>query len=62
MHCFGLGADHDAELLLGVADACDGCYNYLPSQKDIRFAFADMLGGVLSCVARDITVRAFPLT
>lgn len=59
IHCFGFGDGHDAELLQGIADACDGQYSYLRTAQEIPAAFADILGGLLSSCAKDIEVRLF---
>eukprot|EP01060_Flectonema_neradi_P021561 TRINITY_DN2928_c0_g1_i1.p1 TRINITY_DN2928_c0_g1~~TRINITY_DN2928_c0_g1_i1.p1 ORF type:complete len:385 (+),score=85.26 TRINITY_DN2928_c0_g1_i1:126-1157(+) len=56
IYTFGLGADHDANLLRNVAEAGDGFYYYLSNINDIGPAFAECLGGLTSTVATNITV------
>jgi|APGre2960657404_1045060.scaffolds.fasta_scaffold42501_1 hypothetical protein len=60
VHAFGFGDAHDAALLQGIADWRNGQYAYLARTEDIPSAFADVFGGMLSCVAKDLAVRLAP--
>jgi hypothetical protein len=54
LHTFGYGSDHDSELLREVATAGQGSYYYVEGVDDIRGAFGDCLGGLLSVVAQNL--------
>lgn len=51
---FGLGQDHNAQMLFSLADAGTGCYYYVDTALAIAPSFADCLGGMLSVVAQDV--------
>lgn len=53
---FGLGTDHNAQMLFSLADAGTGCYYYIDTAQAIAPSFADCLGGMLSVAAQDVTV------
>jgi len=53
---FGLGVEHNAQMLFSLADAGTGCYYYVDSARAIAPSFADCLGGMLSVVAQDVTL------
>jgi len=57
LNTFGYGSDHDPNLLKGIADAGNGVYYFIKSNKDVPEAFADCLGGLLSVVAQNITLK-----
>eukprot|EP01119_Soliformovum_irregulare_P023282 TRINITY_DN8112_c0_g1_i3.p1 TRINITY_DN8112_c0_g1~~TRINITY_DN8112_c0_g1_i3.p1 ORF type:complete len:459 (+),score=96.12 TRINITY_DN8112_c0_g1_i3:85-1377(+) len=57
INTFGYGADHDPNLLKGLADAATGVYYYVAKNKDIPEAFADCLGGLVSVTAQNISVK-----
>jgi len=60
VHTFGYGADHDSGLLRSIASSGNGSYYYVEGVDDIRSAFGDCLGGLLSVVAQNLklTVEA----
>merc|ERR1719254_251947 len=45
---FGFGADHNADLLQGLAEVGSGIYSYVDSEDRIGEAFGEALGGLLS--------------
>merc|ERR1719389_559411 len=51
---FGLGTDHNAQMLFSLSDAGTGCYYYVDTAQAIAPSFADCLGGLLSVVAQDV--------
>jgi len=53
---FGLGKDHNAQMLFSLSDAGTGCYYYVNTAQDIAPSFADCLGGMLSIVAQDVSL------
>jgi hypothetical protein len=53
---FGLGTDHNAQMLFSLSDAGTGCYYYVDSAQAIAPSFADCLGGMLSVAAQDVTL------
>eukprot|EP00667_Euglena_gracilis_P003906 EG_transcript_3920 len=57
---FGFGLDHDAQLLKDVADAGHGMYYFVEDEGAIAWAFADCLGGLMSVMAKGITLTATP--
>jgi len=54
IHTFGYGSNHNSDLLRAIATAGNGSYYYVEGVDDIRNAFGDCLGGVLSVVAQNI--------
>ena len=60
LHTFGYGSNHNSDLLRAIATAGSGSYYYVEGVDDIRSAFGDCLGGVLSVVAQnlELTIEA----
>lgn len=60
LHTFGYGSNHNADLLRAIATAGNGSYYFVEGVDDIRGAFGDCLGGVLSVVAQnlELTIEA----
>lgn len=57
LHCFGVGTDHDSNLLQNMADTTPGgTYYFIEKDADIGTAFGDALGGILSVVAQSVVV------
>eukprot|EP00164_Ancoracysta_twista_P000122 GFYU01000178.1.p1 GENE.GFYU01000178.1~~GFYU01000178.1.p1 ORF type:complete len:554 (+),score=227.01 GFYU01000178.1:55-1662(+) len=54
---FGFGTDHSEELLQAVAQAGGGMYYFVDSPESIPTAFGDCLGGLLSVVAQNISIK-----
>ena len=57
VYTFGFGADHNPEILRGIAESGDGMYYFIRTAEDIPESFADALGGLLSTVAQNVTLR-----
>jgi Mg-chelatase subunit ChlD len=57
LHTFGYGSDHDSDLLRKIATAGNGSYYFVEGVDDIRSAFGDCLGGMLSVVAQNLEVE-----
>ena len=56
VYTFGYGNDHDAAMLKGIATATEGMYYYIENEDKIADSFADVLGGLFSVVAQNITI------
>ena len=59
--CVGYGRDHQASLLQKIAIEGGGCYNIVTSPEHVGPVFGEILGGLLSCVAQNVTIE-FPST
>lgn len=59
INTFGFGADHDANLLHHLANRTGGAFTYIERPEQINDAFAAMVGGLSSCITRDmrLTIR-----
>jgi hypothetical protein len=55
---FGYGADHNADMLTKLA-AGGGLFYSILRPEDVALSFGDCLGGLLSVVANDITLRVW---
>jgi len=56
----GFGASHNEDLLLSLSRATLGQYYFLKDPEAIPAAFADCLGGLVSVVAQNATLRLQP--
>lgn len=54
----GFGNDHDPELLQSMANAGGGNYYYIENADQISSAFAQELGGLISCFAQNVKIEA----
>eukprot|EP00698_Gefionella_okellyi_P024946 TRINITY_DN8977_c0_g1_i1.p1 TRINITY_DN8977_c0_g1~~TRINITY_DN8977_c0_g1_i1.p1 ORF type:complete len:647 (+),score=120.23 TRINITY_DN8977_c0_g1_i1:759-2699(+) len=54
---FGFGSDHDARVLAKIAERAQGTFCFIERVETVGQAFANCLGGLLSVVAQDITLR-----
>eukprot|EP00966_Prymnesium_polylepis_P123270 2849962-Prymnesium_polylepis.1 len=54
---FGLGSSHDEDLLRALAEPHNGLFYFLGTADSIPPAFADCLGGLISVVAQNATLR-----
>lgn len=52
----GFGEQHNAQMLFSIADAGTGCYSFVSMPAAIGPCFADILGGMLSIAAQDVTL------
>lgn len=57
---FGFGTDHNPELLQSMAKAGDGNFYFIENPDSINTAFAQELGGLLTCYAQNISLRVEP--
>jgi hypothetical protein len=57
MNCIAYGHDHNAELLKGVAEDCQGSYSIVNSIEDTALAFGDAIGGLLSCAFQNVIIE-----
>jgi len=57
---FGFGTDHDPELLQSMAKAGDGNFYFIENADAINTAFAQELGGLLTCYAQNICLKITP--
>jgi len=57
VHTFGYGSDHQSELLRAISETGSGSYYFVQNNEDIRAAFGDCLGGVLSVVAQNLVLE-----
>ncbi|CAF3222183.1 unnamed protein product [Rotaria sp. Silwood2] len=57
-HTFGYGSDHEAALLVQLAEqGNDGTFTYIDKHEAVGPAFAMTLAGLLTCVAQNIRVN-----
>jgi len=56
----GYGTDHEAQLLRNIALEGGGSYNIITNEENVGDVFAEVLGGLVSCVAQNIEI-VFPL-
>jgi len=54
---FGFGADHTESMLRNLSEQTNGLYYYVAKSEDIGSSFADCLGGLVSVVAQNATLR-----
>jgi Ca-activated chloride channel family protein len=54
----GFGTDHDPELMQSMAQAGGGNYYYIENADQINSAFAQELGGLVTCFAQNIKIEA----
>ena len=55
----GYGIDHEAQLLRNIALEGGGSYNIITSEEHVGGVFAEVIGGLVSCVAQNIEI-VFP--
>jgi hypothetical protein len=57
-HTFGYGLDHNAALLSGLAEqGHQGTFTYIDQVDAIGLAFATALGGLFTCIAKQLRVK-----
>ena len=57
---FGFGTDHNPDLLLSMAKAGDGNFYFIANPDSVNAAFAQELGGLLTCYAQNISLKVEP--
>lgn len=56
---YGMGADLDTPLLVSIADATGGTYNYIPDGSMVGTVFIHLMANLMSIIHTDLTVQ-FP--
>ena len=57
LYCFGVGADHDASLLQFLSELTRTPYTFLENSEAQTAAFAGLVGGLSSVVAKHVELR-----
>lgn len=57
IHCVAYGADHNENLMRGIAEDNHGSYNVVNSIEDTAVAFGETLGGLLSCAFQNVVIE-----
>ena len=57
IHSFGFGAGHDEDLMTNIANERDGAFYFIKELATLDEAFCNALGGIISLVANEVTVR-----
>jgi Mg-chelatase subunit ChlD len=57
VHCVAYGADHNENLMRGIAEDSSGSYNVVNTIEDTAVAFGETLGGLLSCAFQNVVVE-----
>ncbi|CAN8244350.1 unnamed protein product [Cochlearia groenlandica] len=57
VHAFGFGADHDASLMHSISENSGGTFSFIESETVIQDAFAQCIGGLLSVVVQELSVK-----
>lgn len=57
VHAFGFGADHDASSMHSISEISGGTFSFIETEGVIQDAFAQCIGGLLSVVVKDLSVR-----
>ena len=59
-HCLGFGVDHDAKFLRTLSDSMSGMYYFIERTEQIKSAFAECLGSLLSIISNDVKLIITP--
>ena len=57
IYTFGLGIDHNSDLLKNISNSTNSNYYYLENKDMIATAFGDCLGGLLSVVVQNLEIN-----
>ncbi|KAI6649334.1 hypothetical protein LOD99_11700 [Oopsacas minuta] len=57
VYTFGYGSDHNATMLKDISQAANGVYFFIDTNEKIPESFADCLGGLLSTVGQNISLK-----
>ena len=60
VNTFGFGANHNEQLLKGIAEVGNGLYFYIENKEVLGDAFIDCIGGLLSVVGQDLSLSLSP--
>ncbi|KAM0933936.1 putative chromatin regulator PHD family [Dioscorea sansibarensis] len=56
VHAFGIGEDHDANILHLISETSGGTFSFIETEGVLQHAFAQCIGGLLSVVVQDMTL------
>ncbi|XP_010535611.1 PREDICTED: uncharacterized protein LOC104810864 isoform X2 [Tarenaya hassleriana] len=57
VHAFGFGADHDASNMHSISENSGGTFSFIETETVIQDAFAQCIGGLLSVVVQELSVK-----
>ena len=57
IHSFGFGADFDEELMAKISKVKNGTFYFVKELRSLDEAFSNALGGILSVVAKDVSIK-----
>jgi hypothetical protein len=57
IHSFGFGTDHDEDLMTKICQMKEGSFYFIKELATLDEAFCNALGGVISLVATDVTIK-----
>ncbi|GLT56801.1 hypothetical protein SLA2020_298180 [Shorea laevis] len=57
VHAFGFGADHDAASMHSISQISGGTFSFIEAESVIQDAFALCIGGLLSVVVQELSVK-----
>jgi hypothetical protein len=57
VNCVAYGADHNENLMRGIAEDSSGSYNVVSTIEDTAVAFGETLGGLLSCLFQNVGIE-----
>jgi len=60
INTFGFGSDHDPQLMNDIADIRDGNFYFVEKLDTVDEAFVDCLGGLLSSIGQNVTIKISP--
>jgi len=60
IHTFGFGNDHDPQLMTDIAALRGGNFYFIQKLDTVDEAFVDCLGGLLSCVGQNVSIKIKP--
>lgn len=57
IHSFGFGTDHDEDLMTKICETKDGSFYFIKELATLDEAFCNALGGIISLVANEMTIK-----
>lgn len=57
MDCFGFGKDHDEDLMVEISRLKNGSFYFIDKLDTVDECFAKALGGLLSVVAKNVSIQ-----
>jgi hypothetical protein len=61
VYTFGYGLDHNADMLKAISEGGNGMYYFIENNDLIATSFADCLGGLLSVVGQNLSLKLSPV-